>query len=212
MLHENDLFNVIVSEEFKCSICLCVLREATQLNCEHLFCKECITTFLETSPNTKFCPIDRKPASLSDLKPAHVSVRNIISKLEVKFRYHSEGCKVKMLLENLDKHDIICSFGPCPQPNGSPTGDGIVTIEAPTVPINVVVKLADSSLTAIISCSVNDSVYTFKRKIQDREGIRAEEKALFYGSKALEDSKLLIHYNIYDECVLFSTRRFLGGF
>jgi hypothetical protein len=123
MLYENDLF------EFKCSICLCVLREATQLNCEHLFRKRCVTTFLETSPDTKFCPIDRKLASFSDLKLAHVSVRNIISKLKVKCRYHSEGCKVKMLLENLDKHDIICSFGPCSQQSGSPTGDGIVIIE-----------------------------------------------------------------------------------
>jgi hypothetical protein len=119
---------------------------------------------------------------------------------------------VKTLLENLDKRDIICSFGPCPQSNDSPTGDGIVIIEAPTVPINVVVKLADSSRTAIISCSVNDSVYTFMRRIQDREGIRAEEQALFYGSKALEDSKLQIHCNVRDGCVLFSTRRFLRGF
>ena len=65
---EWDLFPEPPSEELKCPICLCVMKDPQQLNvCDHLFCKDCITTHFRTSSE---CPVDRKAAQLSNVIPA----------------------------------------------------------------------------------------------------------------------------------------------
>jgi hypothetical protein len=205
MSYDSDLFEINVSDEFKCSICLCVLKEPSQLNCEHLFCRQCILTFLQrTSQNTQFCPLDMKPAKVADIKPAHKSISNIISKMDVKCRNYTNGCKKKMKLENLDEHDAHCEYNPCVPSNRRAT-------PAPeVVTFSVIVQLVDSRTTTI-SCKANDTVLMFKRKIQEKEGISVEEQSLVFGTKVLEDNKDLIHYNFYNNCFVYSTRRFKGG-
>ena len=48
-----------------CSICTEVILDPVQTPCEHCFCKECITTWLDEKQ--KFCPVDRKTLTADDL-------------------------------------------------------------------------------------------------------------------------------------------------
>jgi len=82
---------------------------------------------------------------------------------------------------------------------------------APEVPtFNIIVQL-DDSRTTTISCKANDTILTLKGKIQEKVGISVEEQSLVFGTKVLENNKHLIHHNFYDNCVIYSTRRFNGG-
>jgi DNA polymerase III gamma/tau subunit len=75
---------------------------------------------------------------------------------------------------------------------------------------NVIVQLADSRTTTI-SCNANDTVFTLKRKIQEKEGISVDEQSLVFGTKVLQDNKDLIQHNFYNNCFVYSFPRFIGG-
>jgi len=208
MSQEKDL-DTSIAEEFTCPICLEILKDAQQLKCEHYFCRVCITVFLgHSSRSTYFCPIDQTPATISDIRSAPRPIRTILSTKQIKCRY--QNCNERAILENLDQHELNCRFGLFCKSENRPSTSNTVPIDAPTVPINVVVKLADAR-TRIISCSVNESVLTFKRRIEDNVGIPADQQVLVFGSKTLENSKLLINYNIHNMCVMFTTQRFPGA-
>ncbi len=73
-----------VDEEFLCSICASVLEEPVQSECEHIFCNQCITLWLEKD---KSCPVDRKPLESTNLKPVARYFRNLLDKLEIRCDY-----------------------------------------------------------------------------------------------------------------------------
>jgi hypothetical protein len=203
--YDTDLFEVSISEEFICSICKCVLKDPVQLKCEHLFCRGCITTFIQqSSKNTQFCPLDRKPAKVADIQPAHKSINNILSRLDVKCRNYKNGCKQKMKLEKFEEHEKTCQYDPCgsglPKPEQTPEETSI----------NVIVHMAEGK-TIIINCKTTDTVLMFKKKIEEREGVKAEEQNIVHKTKVLVDDEELKFYNIQDKSAVFSTLRFNGG-
>jgi hypothetical protein len=82
MGYDLDRFNTHVDDEFLCVICKMVLENAVQSpQCEHSFCYECIKEWLLINST---CPVDRHPLKCDDLKPAARSLRNLLSKLEIK--------------------------------------------------------------------------------------------------------------------------------
>jgi len=54
-----------------------------------------------------------------------------------------------------------------------------------------------------LKCQPNDNILSIKRKIQDKEGISAEDQRLLFSGKQLEDEKILSDYGIEKESVLF---------
>lgn len=68
-------------EDFKCGICLDVLKEPVMVrSCEHIFCCECIVNWLK---NDNTCPEDRAPLEETGLTEPTRFFRNQYSKLKV---------------------------------------------------------------------------------------------------------------------------------
>ena len=73
-----------------CSICTDVIKDPVQTNCEHSFCRECITTWLEGGQ--RICPEDRQELYLNDLKPPNRLTKQLLNNLIVRCKYYGEGC------------------------------------------------------------------------------------------------------------------------
>uniref|UniRef100_A0A8P4K976 Ubiquitin-like domain-containing protein n=1 Tax=Dicentrarchus labrax TaxID=13489 RepID=A0A8P4K976_DICLA len=58
----------------------------------------------------------------------------------------------------------------------------------------------------------NETVRNFKTKVQQREGVPADQQRLLYQSRQLEDGKLLSDYNIKALDTINMTGRLRGGF
>ena len=56
-----------IVEELICTICTDIIKDPVQTNCEHTFCRECITRWLEGGQRT--CPEDREQLTSNDLRP-----------------------------------------------------------------------------------------------------------------------------------------------
>src|SRR5688500_3447533 len=105
MLLEDHFFCAAVSDDFKCSICLGVIRVPMQLQCEHMYCNQCITAFIQNaSRSTHSCPLDRQTASMADVRPAQRNVTNFIDSLHMKCVNYREGCDWEGLLNTLRAH------------------------------------------------------------------------------------------------------------
>lgn len=73
-----------IDEEFLCNICTMVIEEAMQSPCDHLFCKECIETWLKTD---RSCPVDRGPLDVDNLRSAARFFRNLLEKFLIKCNF-----------------------------------------------------------------------------------------------------------------------------
>ena len=215
-LYNLDLFVGEVADEFKCSICLCVMKDAHQLDgCQHMFCKVCITNYLRTSPNTPFCPIDRRPATVANIVPAPRAITNLMARLEVKCHFHTEGCGVRVPLEQLEDHEAGCRYRTClqdpsrvqPRLSSVPLGQ---TSDEPAITLQVI--LGDGTKQILISALPSNTVIELKRKIQAKEGSDPLQLTLNFKSKQLVDDKRLSEYNIQNQSIIYASRRFRGGF
>ncbi|CAG2163935.1 unnamed protein product [Oppiella nova] len=109
MGYDCQRFTEDISEELLCSICSEVLEEALTTDCEHLFCRQCITEWLSVN---RTCPIDRLYITSRNLKAAPRVVRNLLGKLEIRCDFATDGCQTIVALEALDKHVNDCYYNP----------------------------------------------------------------------------------------------------
>lgn len=109
MGYDSSRFTAEISEELLCSICSEVLEEAITTDCEHLFCRKCITDWLSVN---RTCPIDRLYITGRNIRAAPRVIRNLLGKLEIRCDYVSDGCQAIVALESLQKHVNDCFYNP----------------------------------------------------------------------------------------------------
>src|SRR5437870_1594728 len=107
---DSNRFKCSLNPEFFCSICGDVFLQPVQRPlCEHVFCRECIESWLEKQ-NT--CPQCRKPLNKDDLKDAPLLVRTLLGDLELCCDFESHGCEEIVKLDHLKDHVKGCPFNP----------------------------------------------------------------------------------------------------
>ncbi|XP_033626513.1 E3 ubiquitin-protein ligase RNF166-like [Asterias rubens] len=86
----------------KCSICLEVFCKPVAISCEHVFCEECLSPYLDiASPN---CPLCRKVFDPKKRVKAKLIEKQISSMKTI-----CNGCKKKMSLSKVRNHTLSCS-------------------------------------------------------------------------------------------------------
>lgn len=99
-----------IPEELLCSICNDVLEVPVQVGtCQHYFCKECITTWLNEEP---VCPIDRSATSTLNLTEPPRLLLSWLGYLRIRCDHVDSGCKQFFPLESLPGHLAECKFDP----------------------------------------------------------------------------------------------------
>lgn len=94
-------------EELVCSICRAVFCDPVMCPCDHVFCRACITKWLQSSRN---CPICRKRASSASIKQTVPIIKNLIMKLMLNCHNKGLGCKSQFSLENSVSHTKECEY------------------------------------------------------------------------------------------------------
>ena len=89
-----------VHSHLKCSVCMDVLENPLQAPCQHTFCKQCISQWLNRGNNT--CPEDRQRLSLSELKPPRI-IQDLLIKLTIRCKNHEAGCRLLAKYEDMKK-------------------------------------------------------------------------------------------------------------
>ena len=106
---ELSRFVGFVDKSLICSICHNVFDNPVQDPDGHVFCRQCIETWIE---NEKYkCPIDKKRLIVHDLKQAN-TVKNKVDYLDISCEYKKYGCQQILKCRLLQNHKYDCNFHP----------------------------------------------------------------------------------------------------
>ncbi|KAH1002211.1 hypothetical protein HUJ04_008322 [Dendroctonus ponderosae] len=107
---EINRFQGEVDEELICPICSGVLEDPLQApECEHVFCKACITQWISRQPT---CPVDRQTLTTAQLTQVPRILRNLLSRLNINCDNVRFGCTRITNLEGLAAHLEDCDHNP----------------------------------------------------------------------------------------------------
>lgn len=99
-----------VAMDCLCSICKGVFENPVQLEeCQHIYCRECIqkwTTFSRDMGNGLLCPADEMP--MSDLVAIPFELKSKLDCLVIDCKNKSNGCDIKVRLDQYDDHLLDC--------------------------------------------------------------------------------------------------------
>lgn len=82
MGYDLDRFVGAVDYELPCQInCVAVLQNPIQRRCEHIFCRDCIHTWIKVR---EICPAHRQRLTATDLGPPERLLRNFLGRLDIR--------------------------------------------------------------------------------------------------------------------------------
>ncbi|XP_052011711.1 tripartite motif-containing protein 30A-like isoform X8 [Apodemus sylvaticus] len=99
-----------IKEEVTCAICLELLKEPVSADCNHSFCRACITFNYESNRNTEGegnCPVCRVPYTFGNLRPNR-HVANIVERLKGFKSIPEEEQKVNVCEQHGEKLQLFC--------------------------------------------------------------------------------------------------------
>ena len=98
------------SESLLCLICKCIAESPVfcSNSSNHLFCYECITTWIQYNP---VCPLDQRPLKAEDMT-VQSFVKTLIEGLTIRCRCVESGCNVKLTVEAEPSHAALCQYKP----------------------------------------------------------------------------------------------------
>ena len=97
-----------------CPVCQDVLEEPRETSCQHAFCHECISRWLQEHDT---CPTCRTPMNRLHMKPLHRIWREKLYRLRVRCGRSNDGCAAVMELSRRHAHSQSCEFVHVPCPN-----------------------------------------------------------------------------------------------
>ena len=97
-----------ISKHLICSICYEVFNDPVHGDCQHIFCRVCITHCFGKK-QTISCPIDRKPIKKAQLQKSMLAYQ-IINDLQI--FCCNEGCEWKGSLDAITHHLPNCALRP----------------------------------------------------------------------------------------------------
>ncbi|XP_028637912.1 tripartite motif-containing protein 30A-like [Grammomys surdaster] len=100
----------MIKEEVTCPICLELLKEPMSADCNHSFCRACITLNYESNRNTEGegnCPVCRVPYPFGNLRPNR-HVANIVERLQEFKCIPEEEQKVNICVQHGEKLQLFC--------------------------------------------------------------------------------------------------------
>jgi hypothetical protein len=112
-------FKQLVAKHFKCPICQSILRDPVILECNHLFCQECLqgwTHVLQTKNEIKSCPVCRKLIrnSVDAMDIPNFTISSFLTKFaaieQALRRDGKQPCVRKQLSELLNALEISYDF------------------------------------------------------------------------------------------------------
>ena len=207
----NDLTrtNLVVQQDklsptLQCPICLDLVMEPVEcLNCTKLFCKECITNWLNHS---RQCPNKHsfiKKAKLDDW------VNDILKKIFIKCPYN--GCNSSYAYTTWINHTKKCAcksrgYVNLNATNTTPTGDEIFEWED----IQFFVKDINNR-THTFCLPLSTTVRELKEKLKEKTGFSVREQRLTCNGKNMSDDKMLEYYGVQKNTTIYQLARLLGG-
>ncbi|XP_057634493.1 tripartite motif-containing protein 30A-like [Chionomys nivalis] len=100
----------MIKEEVTCPICLELLKDPVSANCNHIFCRACITLNYESSKGKEgegICPVCRDSYLFGDLRP-NWHVANIVERLKEFKSSPEEEQKVNFCVQHGEKLQLFC--------------------------------------------------------------------------------------------------------
>ena len=117
-----DLFLDRIYPYMVCKLCTLVADEPMVTSCKHIFCLQCIQSWLAREGNTpnvketrdgiiKQCPVTNcfRWLSIKSLKKA-INLRSVVHKLQLYCPYKSLGCHEVLLVEAIKTHLQSCKY------------------------------------------------------------------------------------------------------
>ena len=101
-----------IGDEYKCAMCLLVLRSPIQMACGHRMCSPCFARTQQHAVQNNIpltCPLDRLPVSPDDVFPDRGMTRTV-GNLKVKCRNVERGCGWIGDLRDLATHRHRCRY------------------------------------------------------------------------------------------------------
>ena len=99
-----------LADKIKCQVCSGVSKRPVASECGHIFCKECIKTWLNAAFTCPRCSAVVSSDSLMSM-PFETTIHEV---LHVPCKYTSKGCKVSPIFKDLSGHESQCRYGMYP--------------------------------------------------------------------------------------------------
>lgn len=184
----------------QCPICLDLVIEPFECEkCGKIFCKECITSWLNNSPQ-KECPNKHKferKLILDDW------INNTLQKIYIKCPYNN--CYSQYAYKAWFTHVKVCRAKANGIRDETPTGEEVFVDKE----IQFFVKdLQNHSY--LFKLPLSTTVKELKEKIKDKTGINVEDQRLIGNAKNMEDNKTLEFYYIQENSNINLVMRLKG--